>query len=206
MSNPNAGFHPTVEFDGPYWVYDFTRPTQISWSAPTKYSVGRFDEHRPGMYTTELFQGKRDHHVGLDLGAPAGTAVHAFEEGTVYETGINDQDGSYGPTLITEHCLALPTKPGGDTYEGVNKFWVLYGHLNWESIKHHQSGDAFGKGALLATMGAEDENGGWPPHVHVQISTKKPLLCDMPGVVHQDKRDAALEQYLDPRLICGPLY
>ena len=52
-------FHPTVVFDGPYWVHDFTRPSPEGWTAPYPYSVGRYDEHRPAMYTTELFEGER---------------------------------------------------------------------------------------------------------------------------------------------------
>ena len=101
-SNEGLPFHPTVVFDEPYWVHDFTRPSPEGWTAPHRYSVGRYDEHRPAMYTTELFGGERDHHVGLDLGGPAGTPVHAFDAGTVVAVTVNDEDGSYGPTLITK--------------------------------------------------------------------------------------------------------
>ena len=55
-------------------------------------------------------------------------------------------------------------------------------------------------------MGHEDENGGWPPHVHVQLSWNEPVNGDLPGVVRPENRLAALESYPDPRLICGPLY
>ena len=106
-------FHPTVVFDGPYWVHDFTRPSPEGWTAPYPYSVGRYDEHRPAMYTTELFEGERNHHVGLDLGAPVHTPVHAFDAGEVAMIAVNDEDGSYGPTLITKHTLRLPTSVGG---------------------------------------------------------------------------------------------
>ena len=27
-------FHPTVVFDGPYWVHDFSRPSPDGWTAP----------------------------------------------------------------------------------------------------------------------------------------------------------------------------
>ena len=123
-------FHPTVVFDGPYWVHDFTRPSPEGWTAPYPYSVGRYDEHRPAMYTTELFEGERNHHVGLDLGAPVHTPVHAFDAGEVAMIAVNDEDGSYGPTLITKHTLRLPTSVGGPLSTDERTFWVLYGHLS----------------------------------------------------------------------------
>ncbi len=199
-------YHPTVVFDGPYWVHDFTKPSPVAWQAPYPYSVGRYDEHRPSMYTTELFAGERDHHVGLDLGGPVQTPVHAFGAGEIVHVTVNDEDGSYGPTLITKHTLPLPTEVGGPLSDEESTFWVLYGHLSWDSIAHWKSGDAFAQGDVLALMGHEEENGGWPPHVHVQMSWEAPENGDLPGVVRQDDRSEALNRYPDPRLICGPLY
>ena len=199
-------FHPTVVFDGPYWVHDFTRPSPEGWTAPYSYSVGRYDEHRPAMYTTERFEGERNHHVGLDLGAPVHTPVHAFDAGEVAMIAVNDEDGSYGPTLITKHTLRLTTSVGGPLSTDERTFWVLYGHLSLASISHWKPGDTFDKGAVVAALGNEDENGGWAPHVHVQLSWEAPLDGDLPGVVRPENRLEALEKYPDPRLICGPLY
>ena len=199
-------FHPTVVFDGPYWVHDFTRPSPEGWTAPYPYSVGRYDEHRPAMYTTELFEGERNHHVGLDLGAPVHTPVHAFDAGEVAMIAVNDEDGSYGPTLITKHTLRLPTSVGGPLSTDERTFWVLYGHLSLASISHWKPGDTFDKGAVLAALGNEDENGGWAPHVHVQLSWEAPLDGDLPGVVRPENRLEALDRGTSPRLICGPLY
>ena len=199
-------FHPPGVCDGPDWVHDFTRPSPEGWTAPYPYSVGRYDEHRPAMYTTELFEGERNHHVGLDLGAPVHTPVHAFDAGEVAMIAVNDEDGSYGPTLITKHTLRLPTSVGGPLSTDERTFWVLYGHLSLASISHWKPGDTFDKGAVLAALGNEDENGGWAPHVHVQLSWEAPLDGDLPGVVRPENRLEALEKYPDPRLICGPLY
>ena len=52
-----------------YWVFDFTKPSPKQWRCPLDYQIGRYDEHRPGMYNTELFSDGRDLHVGLDIGA-----------------------------------------------------------------------------------------------------------------------------------------
>lgn len=201
-----AWYHPTVVFDQPYWVHDFTRPQPEGWSAPTPFSVGRYDESRPTMYTTDLFGGVRYHHVGLDLGAPAGTPVHAFGPGSVHAVTVNEEDGSYGPTLITQHHLMLPDRVGQPPSGAPQTFWVLYGHLAWSSIEDWKVGDFFDAGDVLARLGDEHENGGWPPHVHVQLSWTPPVDGDLPGVVAPEDREAALEAYPDPRLICGPLY
>ena len=206
MVGAEDAFHPTVVFTEPYWVHDFSKPNSEAWENPFKFSVGRYNEHRPGMYTTELFEGVRDIHVGLDLGGPVNTPVYAFERGVVYDVGINDEDGSYGPTLITQHHISLPSSPGGPRLEDPTTFWVLYGHLSLESIQQLEKGQTFERGEQIATLGAEHENGGWPPHVHVQISLEKPEKCDLPGVVEASQREDALRIYPDPRLICGSLY
>ena len=75
------------------------------------------------MYTSELFGGVRDHHVGLDLGGPVGTPVHAFGNGVIEDIALNDEDGSYGPRsspntpsvfrLRSEGRLGTRCKPSG---------------------------------------------------------------------------------------------
>ena len=67
------------------------------------------------MYNTELFGGERDLHVGLDIGAPIDTPV-AFADGIVFSKGVNPEAGSYGPTIITEHELALPSSVGSSEF------------------------------------------------------------------------------------------
>ena len=51
------------------------------------------------MYEHDLFGGVRNHHVGIDLGAPAGEPVHAFDKGLVFSKGVNSEPGSYGQQL-----------------------------------------------------------------------------------------------------------
>ena len=67
-------------------------------------------------------------------------------------------------------------------------------------------GESFSAGQIIATIGHEDENGGWPPHIHIQISLEQPTVNDLPGVVKLADRKLALEKYPDPRLIVGPVY
>ena len=206
MPDVESPFHPIVKLPDEYWVFDFTKPLNVSWECPLDYQIGRYDEHRPGMYTTELFGGVRDLHVGLDIGAPVNTEVYAFADGSVYSFGINPEAGSYGPTIITEHEVSLPTVVGSSKYTPPQKFWVLHGHLSTESLGNLQVGDKITKGQKIATIGNENENGGWPPHIHIQISIEQPINNDLPGVVKLSDREQALISYPDPRLIVGQVY
>ena len=189
-----------------YWVFDFTRGPNSEWDCPYDYQVGRYDEHRPGMYTTELFANERDLHVGLDLGGPVGTPVYAFWDGTIHSFGINPEDGSYGPTIITEHFVELPESVGSLTMRPKTKLWVLHGHLSVDSLDGLVVGQKVVRGQEIARIGCLEENGGWPPHLHLQLSLIKPLVNDLPGVVKLTNRDEALAIYPDPRLIVGCLY
>lgn len=202
----DEGFHPTVIFNEPYWVHDFTRPPAEGWVCPYPFSVGRYDEPRPWMYTDDLFGGVRHHHVGLDLGAPAMTPIHACWDGEVWSTGVNDEPGSYGPTLITVHETPLPSAVGEPPSGPPVRFFVLYGHLHGDSLATMSVGQTVRRGEVIGRLGTEDENGGWAPHVHVQMALEEPTVCDLPGVVTPEERQDALNRYPDPRLICGPLY
>ena len=80
-----------------------------------RWYVGRYDEVRRNMYTTEMFEnatkdidgyaGIRDVHIGLDIGGPAGTPVHAPAEGVIQSFGYNPEAGDYGHVIVTEHDI-----------------------------------------------------------------------------------------------------
>ena len=199
-------FHPIVKLPTQYWVFDFTKGVKSDWQCPLDYQIGRYDEHRPGMYTTEIFAGERDLHVGLDIGAPVDTEVFCFADGVIFSKGVNPEAGSYGPTIITQHELQLPISVGSNELTELRKFWVLHGHLSTKSLDMVEVGDTVSRGQLIATIGDEHENGGWPPHIHIQISLAEPVDNDLPGVVRLSERDEALETYPDPRLIVGQIY
>jgi len=185
-------FHPVIVLPARVDVLDLTGR-----GAPTPrtslWSVGRYDEDRAGMYTTPLFAGRRTVHMGIDLGAPAGTAVHAFADGHVHSAGYNPADGDYGHVVVTEHSI-----------DGVT-LWALHGHLDARSSAH-APGSRITAGQVIGWLGAEDENGGWPPHLHFQLSLERPATHDLPGVVSPAEREAARSIYPDPRLVLGPLY
>jgi len=190
-------FHPIVQLPDVYWVLDLQKP-QTNWNQHFSFTIGRYDEDRKGMYTQELFGGERTIHVGLDIGGPAQTPVFAFEDGIIHSFADNDVDGSYGPTIITEHLLSIEGKE--------QTIWVLHGHLSRESLDNLVAGETIRKGDQIGKMGEEFENGGWPPHVHIQLTLVEPTEPDLEGVVTLEHREAALKRYPDPRNILGQLY
>ena len=188
-------FHPVIDMPSGYEVYDFTGGYDPDRPRTSDYGVGRYDEDRPGMYLGEQFVGgQRTVHVGVDLAAPVGEPVHAFYEGTIFQLGDNARAYDYGPTIITHHRWG-----GQDVY-------ALHGHVTRCSLARWQPGDSFAQGERLARVGARDENGGWNPHLHFQLSLIRPTTHDLPGVVSRVDRAWALEVFPDPRLVLGPLY
>lgn len=202
-----AGFHPVVELGDDYYVQDFTRPTRRQLATEeereqnlpqifSSFSVGRFDEDRQGMYTSQLFSAARTIHLGIDLEGPTGTPVYAFDDGIVDSVGYNEPLGDYGHVVIVKHRL-----------KGQHDVFALYGHLD-ASVLRLQVGDRVTQGQQLAVMGDLKDNGGWfMPHVHFQVAYERPSVPhDMPGTAEPARRDEALATYMDPRYILGPLY
>jgi len=185
-------YHPVVHLPDEYEVRDFTTGNYT----PSEYEfdIGRYDELRPGMYSTELFSDGRFLHIGIDIGAPVGTPCMAFDDGEISHFGYNAADGDYGYVIITKHIV------------GEMPIWALYGHLSADSIKGKKIGQKISRGEVICWMGDRDENGGWESHLHFQLSINEPETHDMPGVVNPENRKTALEKYPDPRLVLGPIY
>ena len=185
-------YHSVVELSDNYTVLDLSVNPWIP--SKTEFSIGKYDEVRPNMYLTPIFGGIRNIHVGLDINGPIGTPCMAFMEGKITHLGYNPEPGDYGYVIITKHNIS-----------GI-ELWALYGHLSSESIEGKIVGQKVRKGEIIAWFGPENENGGWEPHLHFQLSLLEPKTHDLPGVVSDVERIQALENYPDPRLILGPLY
>ncbi len=187
-------FHPVVNLPSQYEVFDFTKGYDAKRARQSQYGVGKYNEKRVGMYEHEIFKGQRNIHLGVDIAAPVGTPIHAFADGDIFRFNFNSKPGDYGYTIITQHI-----------FDGV-PLYALFGHLSAESLTNKQLGVKFKGGDVLGWIGNENDNGGWNPHVHVQLSYDKPDVCDMPGVVSEEQLEKALKVYPDPRLVLGPLY
>ena len=185
-------YHPVVHLPMDYTVLDLT---DGSWESPeTEFSIGKYDEVRPNLYNTELFGGERNVHMGIDIGGPVGTPCMGFMDGEISHFGYNPAAGDYGNVVITKHDI------------GGVPVWALYGHLDAVSIEDKRVGQLVESGDVIAWFGAFEENGGWEPHLHFQLSLVEPETHDMPGVVAPGEREYSLEIYPDPRNVLGPLY
>lgn len=138
------------------------------------------------------FDERRTIHLGIDLFAPAGHPVHTPWAGRVIGLADNAGDLNYGPTVIVEHDY-----PAG-------QFYVLYGHLDPACLEQLEVGEQLAAGQAFASLAAPERNGGWPPHLHLQIMTD--MLGgehDFPGVATPRWAPLYLSVCVDPNLLLG---
>ncbi|MBX7143898.1 MAG: peptidoglycan DD-metalloendopeptidase family protein [Oligoflexia bacterium] len=191
LDTKGLSFHPVIHLPDDYEVYDLTGEYDPLRIPALPYGIGKYNEQRKGVYTQDLFSGVRDIHVGIDIGCPIGTQVHAFFDGEIFLFGNNPAPGDYGYTLITKHTLnSVPV-------------WALHGHLSEASISEKVRGSKIRAGQVIAWVGDRHENGGWNPHLHFQLSLVEPEKADLPGVVSSADREWALKIYPDPQLVLG---
>lgn len=190
----NYDFSQVVDLPGDYEVVDLSRGYDTEKLNNTHAAVGGYNEKRNNMYISPIYKNGRNVHMGLDIWMPAGTPVYSFYDGRVLFFRDNNNPRDYGPTVVTEHQL------------GGREMYALYGHLNTECINNLNNGQELKKGEKIGEMGTEEENGGWVPHLHFQLSYIRPDEPDMPGVVSEQDRELALMCYPDPRNVLGPLF
>lgn len=167
--------------------------------AGVEVSIGRYDEPRL-LYTSDIFKTgdglldkRRTIHIGFDLFAEAGTPIDAPLAGKVHTAQYNAGHLDYGGVILLEHA----------TDEG-DVFYTLYGHLSRDSAENLTAGQQIAKGQRIAELGAPHENGGWPPHLHLQLIVD--LLdqgADFPGVVLASQRSVWRAFSPDPNLLVG---
>lgn len=159
--------------------------------------VGRYDEAR-ALYTEAAFGAsanptdeRRTVHLGIDLFATAGTAVHAPLAGTVHALADNAKAQDYGPVIVLRHET-----------DDAQVFFTLYGHLSRDSLDGIAVRRSIARGQRLGAVGNGAENGGWPEHVHFQIIVDLlDLATDFPGVARASERKVWLSLSPDPNLI-----
>ena len=160
--------------------------------------------------------GPRTMHLGVDLGAPPGTAVRAPLSGRIHSFRRNVAELDYGPAVVVKHTihvqwrggdaggLPAPTSDSGTTSTTAATFYTLYGHLELDSIATSDGaqrwgvGDVIAAGDVIGWVGSDSVNGGWPPHLHFQVNTELDSggwRGDYPGV-------CALADWPAYRLLC----
>ena len=176
-------------------------------AAGATVGVGRYGEARL-VYGAPAFRSPgndgdeaRTIHLGLDLFAPPGTPIHSPLPGTVVSVVDNSAPGDYGPTVILRH-----TTPDG------TGFHTLHGHLGRATPGHLEPGGRVDAGDVIGWLGDADVNGGWSPHLHLQIIALDPLHDDgqrvaepgnYPGVALQRLRTVWEAVLPDPTALAG---
>jgi 4-aminobutyrate aminotransferase-like enzyme/Ser/Thr protein kinase RdoA (MazF antagonist) len=121
--------------------------------------IGRYAEDR-SIYGAPGTGERRTIHLAIDLYAPAGTSVLAPLPGRVAMAGYDASVEGFGGVVVLEHERGTP-----------HRFWTVYGHLAPASFARAKVGARVEQGAEIGRLGPPAENGGWPPHLHVQMLT-----------------------------------
>ena len=192
-SRPNMPAFSDRAFDG--WM-QAQRPANLQKDIPF-LGFGLYGEKR-SVYTSAQFadaasEERRTRHLGIDIFAPAGTAIHAALDGTVESVTYNADPLDYGHTLILRH----------ETATG-RPFFTLYGHLGESLPGLCTPGQTIRAGDIIAHLGNWHENGGWAPHLHLQIITS--LLTQSGnffGVGHDSLWDVWVDISPDVNVLLG---
>jgi Ser/Thr protein kinase RdoA (MazF antagonist) len=182
----SAGFDPapivTVDLSDAQildWSSESDRRAKIPQDRP---SLGRYAEIR-SIYDTDSFATasgeRRTLHLGIDVFVPDGQPACSPLTGVIHACDIRDFPGDYGGVVILEYRTHHDTP-----------FWLLIGHLDHASVEHLTPGQHVERGTAFARVGARSENGGWEPHLHVQLFTDLlGLTTELDGVARASERD-----------------
>lgn len=158
-------------------------------------AYGGYGEHRPIYGGSAHFKDTAQNrciHLGIDLWTEAQTPVFAPLDGYIHSFRYNDQYLDYGATLITAHEVAG------------QPFYLLFGHLSLASLALCAPQKRIQKGEIVAWLGDRAENGGWSPHLHLQmIRDLGTWSGDYPGVATQAEAPQYLDNCPSPALFCG---
>ncbi len=156
-----------------------------------RIGIGLYDEARV-LYLDPSFE-NRTVHLGIDLYAQPGTPVYAPLPGKVFDLHNNAAPKDYGPVIILEH----------QTDDGV-PFFTLYGHLSLSSLEGLEPGQGIETGGKIGEIGSAEVNGGWTPHLHIQIIVDVlDMDHDFPGICRADQRELWEAYAPDPNLLLG---
>jgi len=166
-------------------------------AANARYGIGGYAEYRSFFYEhSKVFDSPRPGeeprrlHLGIDIWGEVGTPVFAFMGGMVHSFAFNNRFGDYGATLILLHQL-----------DGIG-FYSLYGHISLRDINNIQGGQYVSRGQEIAHIGEANENGNWPPHLHLQIIHDLEMnKGDYPGVCAYSEKEKYLKNCPDPDLV-----
>ncbi len=160
--------------------------------------IGPWGEDRP-VYTAEAFASnlvtgrRRSLHLGLDLFLDAGSRIRTPLAGRVIDIYVSDLPLDYGHAILLEHNPA----PGV-------AFCSLWGHLSADTARRRKVGEELEAGAIVGEIGGNRENGGWQPHVHLQLIAYRPAqAAEVIGAGEPDYRAVWADLFPDPAAFAG---
>jgi len=131
-------------------------------------------EFRTGKYNNS---NRRSIHLGIDIFTNSGHKISAPLHGIVRTVENRKSHLDYGGIVILEH-----SNNHGD------KFYSLYGHLNPSVVDELLVGQTIEKGEVFCELGSSNNNGGWAPHLHLQLSLSLDCMdSNWPGVADPDE-------------------
>ena len=140
-------------------------------------SLGYYGEPRL-IYTDDVFfegewkaGNRRTIHLGIDVFTKAGSPVFTPLKAKIISVEIRPNNLDYGGVVELQHKT-----PQGHV------FFTLYGHLDPKSLRHLKVGSDLLQGQEIGKIGTLDQNGGWRPHLHLQMAvTRDGIEQDWPG-------------------------
>jgi murein DD-endopeptidase MepM/ murein hydrolase activator NlpD len=160
-----------------------------------RYGIGGYMEHRTIYAVSTHFDTEdepRRLHLGVDIWGDADTPIYTPFDGKVHSFQDNNVPGDYGPAIILQHNL-----------DGLT-LYSLYGHLSRKSLEGLAVGKSVSKSQQIATLGNNQENGQWPPHLHFQLMfDMEGKQGDYPGVCKYSEKEKYCMNIPDPGLVLG---
>lgn len=127
--------------------------------AGIEWSYGGYHEVRDTLWANVPYLKKNGTflHLGVDFNVPAGTPVMATRPGVVVLVD-NDHPEEYGwgPRVV----MRLKCKPA---------VYLIYAHLGKVMCR---AGQVLQSNKTIGHVGLPPHNGGWFPHLHVQVVTE----------------------------------
>lgn len=158
-----------------------------------KIAIGGYQEERDFYWTSPLFKSeeeKRTIHLGIDLWTTPFQPIYAPLDAEVYGIKYNNSPLDYGYTIVLKHSI--------DDFT----FYSLYGHLSDKGIDELSVGQEIKKGQNFCYIGTPVTNGGWAPHLHLQlIIDMEGNIDDYPGVCTKTRQDHYHQNCPNPEVL-----
>lgn len=166
-------------------VYDQNRLLEQLTEEGKYYTYGGFGEERVELWSGFERSVEKMVHLGVDFNnIPEHEPVCAIASGKVIHVMIDDSpfNGWGGRIMIQD-----------------DKYVYLYGHLFADAANLPEVDDDITKGGLIGYVGPSEMNGGWFPHLHLQIMTHNYVkkfekdLCVLDGYDFEGKLDGVID-------------